>query len=200
MALENNIAAGSPASIATPPAGEVTRFFNTDYSPAQLYYKDENGDIFPWPENSEDADCCACDIAKNMADKMACALASGMATAAEFESMVKQGVSVNATSTDDGNGNKTCNVAVGPAYIPPTGVTVNPATINPLTVGNQQAAVATVAPANATIKSGVWYSSNPGVATVDSNGIITGVSAGVATITFTTAIGGFSDTCVVTVI
>lgn len=200
MALENNIAIGAPGSIATPPAGEVTRFFNTDYTPAALYYKDENGNIFAWPDSSTDADCCACEIAKNFSEKMACSLASGMITAAEFESMVKQGVTVSAIENTDTDGNKTCNVTISPAFIAPTGVTVSPATINPLAVGNQQVAVATVAPANATIKSGVWSSSNPGVASVNSNGVITAVAAGVATITFTTALGGFSATCVVTVV
>lgn len=201
MALEGNIAIGAEASIPTPPAGEVTRFFNTAFSPPVLYYKDENGDIYPWPTDvSDEADCCACEIAKDMISKISCALKDGMMTATEYESIIKQGVSITAASTDDGHGNKTCNVNLGPAFIAPTSVTVSPLTINPLSVGNQRVVVPTVLPANATIKTGVWTSSNPAVATVDSNGVVTAASAGVASITFITSIGNFSASCAVTVV
>ena len=44
-----------------------------------------------------------------------------------------------------------------------------------------------------------WSSSNPNVATVDEYGKVTGVSAGTAVITVTSADGGFTATCTVTV-
>ena len=56
----------------------------------------------------------------------------------------------------------------------------------------------TVAPSNATNKTVTWSSNNTSVATV-SGGLVTGVSAGTATITVTTQDGGYTDTCVVTV-
>jgi hypothetical protein len=46
---------------------------------------------------------------------------------------------------------------------------------------------------------GNWSSSNPAVATIDNNGVITGVSAGTATFTFTTTGGCSSTTGAVTV-
>ena len=48
----------------------------------------------------------------------------------------------------------------------------------------------TVLPENATDKSGVWSSTNAGIATVDQNGVVTGVGAGTATINFTSTNGG----------
>ena len=44
-----------------------------------------------------------------------------------------------------------------------------------------------------------WESSAPGVATVDTNGKVTAVAEGTATITVTTTDGNFQDTCTVTV-
>lgn len=54
-------------------------------------------------------------------------------------------------------------------------------------------------PANATNQQVSWSSSNPNVATVDEYGKVTGVSAGTAVITVTSADGGFTATCTVTV-
>ena len=45
----------------------------------------------------------------------------------------------------------------------------------------------------------IWSSSNPAVATVNANGVVTAASVGTATITVTTVDGGFEAYCVVTV-
>ena len=58
---------------------------------------------------------------------------------------------------------------------------------------------AIIAPDNATDKSVTWTSSNENVATVDENGQVTAVGPGTATITVTTADGGYTATCEVTV-
>lgn len=58
---------------------------------------------------------------------------------------------------------------------------------------------ATVQPDNADNKGVVWNSSDTSIVTVDSNGKITGVRAGEATVTATTAEGGFTADCDVTV-
>ena len=79
-----------------------------------------------------------------------------------------------------------------------TGVTLNKATTS-IAVGDDETLVATVAPANATVKTVTWESDDDEVATVDSTGKVLGVSAGTATITVTTADGGFTDDCEVTV-
>jgi len=58
---------------------------------------------------------------------------------------------------------------------------------------------ATILPTNATIKTKTWSSSNAAVAKVDSNGVVTAVAAGVATITVTTTDGGKTAICADTV-
>jgi uncharacterized protein YjdB len=65
-----------------------------------------------------------------------------------------------------------------------TGVTLNTTSLS-LEKGNTSTLMATVAPSTATDKEVRWKSSNPKVAKVDSNGKITAVNKGAATITCT---------------
>ena len=65
-----------------------------------------------------------------------------------------------------------------------TGVTISPRTLN-LTVGATSTLTATVAPSNAN-QAVTWSSDNTGVASVDSNGVVTAVAPGYAHITATT--------------
>ncbi|WP_458626669.1 Ig-like domain-containing protein [Winogradskyella sp. PC D3.3] len=58
---------------------------------------------------------------------------------------------------------------------------------------------ATFIPENATNRNGIWTSSDEDIAIVDSNGLVTPVSLGDVTITFTAADGGFTDTSEITV-
>lgn len=58
---------------------------------------------------------------------------------------------------------------------------------------------AIVAPENATNKKVLWTTDEPGVATVDENGVVTGVEPGEAVITATTVDGGFTATAYITV-
>lgn len=78
-----------------------------------------------------------------------------------------------------------------------TGVSLNEDTAS-VAVGNTTTLTATVEPSNATNKTVSWSTSDEDVATVD-GGVVTGIGAGTATITVTTADGGFTDTCEVTV-
>lgn len=65
--------------------------------------------------------------------------------------------------------------------------------------GSTKQILATVLPADATNKSLHWTSSNSGVATVSSSGLVTGVGAGTATITATSHDGGKTATSNITV-
>lgn len=79
------------------------------------------------------------------------------------------------------------------------GVTLSSTTLN-IKKGNISVLTATVLPSNASIKAVKWQSSNTGVATVDTKGMVTAVGVGTATITCTS---GYENektaTCVVTV-
>ena len=83
------------------------------------------------------------------------------------------------------------------ASVPVTGVTL-PETAE-VSQGSTTTLTATVAPNDATNKNVTWSSSDETVATVDANGVVTGVSQGTATITVTTEDGSYTATCTVTV-
>ena len=68
-----------------------------------------------------------------------------------------------------------------------------------LSIGQSEQLSAVFNPDNASNKSVSWESSNTSVATVNGNGNVTAVGSGSAIITVTTADGGYTDTCNVTV-
>jgi len=82
--------------------------------------------------------------------------------------------------------------------IPITEVVVTPATVS-VDEGSTTQLTATIIPDNATNQTGVWSSSDTDKATVDQNGLVTGILDGLVTITFTANDRGFNDSCDVTV-
>ena len=78
-----------------------------------------------------------------------------------------------------------------------TGVSLDKTSLN-LNPGKEGTLTATITPSNATNQNVTWESSDTKVATVD-NGLVTAVAEGTATITVTTADGGKTATCEVTV-
>ncbi len=102
-----------------------------------------------------------------------------------------------------GDKSATCTVTVTaattePEVVPVTGVTLNQTAVT-LDIDQSITLTAAVAPENATNKAVRWASDKTDVATVDSNGKVTAVAAGTANITVTTADGGKTATCAVTV-
>ena len=102
-----------------------------------------------------------------------------------------------------GDKSATCTVTVTaaatePEVVPVTGVTLSQTAVT-LDIDQSITLTATVAPENATNKAVTWASDKTDVATVDSNGKVTAVAAGTANITVTTADGGKTATCTVTV-
>ena len=113
---------------------------------------------------------------------------NGMITA------VKVGeATITATTADGTNLSASCKVIVNPTLV--TSISLDKTDIE-LEVTQTATLTATVIPSNATDQTVIWTTSDASVATV-SNGVVTAVKAGTATITATA--GGYSATCVVTV-
>ncbi|NPV93323.1 MAG: hypothetical protein HPY50_21395 [Firmicutes bacterium] len=105
---------------------------------------------------------------------------------------------VKAGMTDSGIAAFTYTIETPPAQVAVTGVSLNKSSTCIIT-GDSETLSATVAPANATNQAVSWSSSAPGVASVDNAGTVTGMDAGTATITVTTADGNRTASCGVTV-
>ena len=111
---------------------------------------------------------------------------------------VKAGTATITVRTVDGNKTATCNVTVKTPTVQVTGVSLNKSTTS-VEVGHNTKLIATVMPNNATNKNVTWTSSDESVATV-SNGLVTGVKKGTATITVRTVDGNKTATCMVNVV
>lgn len=109
---------------------------------------------------------------------------------------VSTGTATITVKTADGNKTATSSITV--AAIAVSSVAVSP-TSSSLYAGNTQQLSATILPANATNKNVTWSSNNTAVATVNSSGLVTAVSAGTATITATTQDGNKTASAAITV-
>ena len=103
-------------------------------------------------------------------------------------------ITVTATAQDESNVAGTAQITVSSVLV--ESVSLNKSTTT-IAAGSNETLTATVTPDNATDKTVKWTSSDTTVATVDSNGKVTAVKEGSATITATA--GGKYATCTVTV-
>ena len=111
---------------------------------------------------------------------------------------VKAGEAVVTVTTEDGGKTDSCKVTVKAKVVPVTGVDVKPWSVT-IGANGTTKLTCTVAPSNATNRNVRWESDNPSVATVDSDGNVRAVSAGVAKVSAVTEDGGFRSGCTVTV-
>jgi len=109
---------------------------------------------------------------------------------------LRPGTTTITATTQDGNKIASCTVTV---IVPVAKVSLNKKS-TVLYIGANETLIATVSPDNSTNKNVTWKSSNPLVATVDSNGEVVGVKAGKATITVTTLDGKRTAGCKVKVL
>jgi hypothetical protein len=79
-----------------------------------------------------------------------------------------------------------------------TGVSVSPTTAS-IQVGETRQLTGTISPSNASNKTIIWTSSNSNVATVNTNGLVSGLAAGDATITARSQDGSFTASSAITV-
>ena len=107
---------------------------------------------------------------------------------------VAAGTAVITVTTSDGGYTATCRVGVSEEDKKVTGVTISKTSLT-MEAGQTQTLTAAVAPTDAKDRSVTWASSNAAVASVDSNGRVTALSAGAAEITVKTADGGFTAEC-----
>ena len=108
-----------------------------------------------------------------------------------------EGTATVTATTNSGGFTASCTVTVYPHV---SGVTLTPSALS-LKIGDDPFTLnAIVSPDNALNRTVNWSSSAPSVAAVDENGSVTAVADGTATITVTTDDGGYTASCVVTVI
>ncbi len=84
-------------------------------------------------------------------------------------------------------------------FLQVTGISLDLSDTN-ISMGESLQLTATVIPEDALNKTVHWTSSDTAVATVDENGLVTAVALGTAVITATTDDGGYTDTCMITVV
>ncbi|MDR3152223.1 MAG: Ig-like domain-containing protein, partial [Bifidobacteriaceae bacterium] len=109
------------------------------------------------------------------------------------------GITVISVTTQDGGYKAFCEVIVTEPYVFVTSVKFAQNNLN-LAVGQYQILQYQVLPENASNKQVSFSSSNSDIVSVSQNGTITGLSAGSASITVTTADSSFTDVCQVTVL
>jgi hypothetical protein len=102
---------------------------------------------------------------------------------------VKAGSATITVTTRSCNKTATCTVTVNPPTVPVSGISITPSDDVEVEAGKTVTLSATVAPDNASNKSVTWSSLHTAIATVNAQGVVTGVSAGEATIRATASDG-----------
>ena len=87
----------------------------------------------------------------------------------------------------------------GPEVVPVSGVMLDKRTVT-LASRETTQLTASVFPDNATNRMVVWATGDSSVVSVDETGVVTGIAEGTATVTVTTADGGYSASCIVRVV
>lgn len=103
-----------------------------------------------------------------------------------------------ATITVKSNNGKTATVKITVSAVDVTSVTLDQTSVE-LAVSNSTTLKETVLPANATNKKVTWSSKDAAIASVNENGVVTGVAVGQTEI-YATAVNGARATCIVKVV
>lgn len=111
---------------------------------------------------------------------------------------LKAGKATITVRTDDGGKTANCEITVNAKNYPVTGIALDKTNLS-MTQYDTETLTVYIYPSNATNRNVKWASSNPSVANVDSNGNVTAISDGFATITVTSEESSCSAICNVTV-
>lgn len=109
------------------------------------------------------------------------------------------GKAVITVKSDDGGKASTCDVVVKPKAIPMAGLSLDKEEVK-IVKGDKLKLTATVEPSDATDQKLVWYSSDPDIANVDSDGVVTAKSVGITVINVKAQVSSLSAYCIVNVI
>ena len=136
---------------------------------------------------------------KSSNTKIATVNSEGIVTA------IKAGKATITITTSDGKKTAKCTVTVksAPLIVNVTGVGLNKSSITlypNAVIWADEILIATVTPYNANNKNVTWNSSDPLIATVDSNGKVVAVKVGMSIITVTTVDGNRTATCIANVL
>lgn len=107
--------------------------------------------------------------------------ASGLVTS------VASGTATITVTTEDGSFTDTSEITV--VYVPVSSISLSTNSVTIYTIGTYKTTtlIATISPGNATNSNVTWTSSSPSVATVNSSGLVTGLTVGSTTITVTSS-------------
>lgn len=114
-------------------------------------------------------------------------------------SALTEGTAVIKVTTNDGGFTAECTVTVTPKTTPVVSVKIEPSSVS-VAQGGKTALKFVLDPPDATNTSVTWTSSNESIAKVSTTGEVTGVAIGSAQITVTTADGGKTAKCEVSVV
>lgn len=168
---------GAPADITTPSAGERALFVNSEAN-YMLYYKLSDGSVEAVPGvSSGDAGV----ISEMWMESIKCALNKGLITAAEYQSIISTGLTINSSSTTDEDGNTTSSYSIGSRDVAIISITLDAATYSGSALATHQITT-TFNPTNASNRTLTYVTSDATKATVSATGLITLVASGSAII------------------
>ena len=108
-------------------------------------------------------------------------------------------VVITATSVEDNSFTATYSVKITGSQVNVTGISISEDTVN-IKINFEGTAEYTISPADASLKTVNWMSTDTTVAKVDEKGIITSIHEGYAKLIATTEDGGFKDSCIINIV
>lgn len=178
---ETLIETKAPSEVTTPTAGYVEFFYDSTNNLVLSYMSSDR--LVHVLGDSDDDDCCACDISKEFWCNVAGMVKKGFMSASQFQTLVNTGFNATSSEVTDNLGNKTCVVNSGAILIPVISVTITPDPVTNLDISSSPTSDLTAAVLPVTANQGIiWVSSDTSKVTVSQIGLITGIAAGTAII------------------